>query len=100
MARASWPSSEISRATVVIVESEELGSGGKGPLEEGEEVDLAETITMVEELAAQSIVLFILLLPAYPFFARSIATCRPIPLEAPITRATGWFGAMPLELIC
>lgn len=28
-------------------------------------------------------------LPIYPFEARSTAICRPIPLDAPITRATG-----------
>lgn len=27
-------------------------------------------------------------LPAYPFFERSMAICRPIPREAPITSAT------------
>jgi hypothetical protein len=26
--------------------------------------------------------------PAYPFFARSTAICRPIPRDAPITSAT------------
>lgn len=28
-------------------------------------------------------------IPVYPSFARSIATCLPMPREAPITRATG-----------
>lgn len=32
-------------------------------------------------------------IPEYPFFAKSTATCLPIPREAPTTRATCWSSA-------
>ena len=57
-----------------IVESEELGSGGKG-VEGDEAVELDE-----EDLAAT--------ITVWPFLASVTAICRPIPLEAPITTAT------------
>jgi hypothetical protein len=45
MGVASPPPSLISRATVVMVEAEEFGSGGKGVLGSGEEVLFAATTT-------------------------------------------------------
>ena len=36
-------------------------------------------------------------IPVYPFFARSIATCRPIPRDAPTTSATGCWKAILRE---
>jgi hypothetical protein len=46
MAVASPPAVVISRATVVMVEAEELGSGGKGAVELGSEMVLAATTTV------------------------------------------------------
>lgn len=45
MACASPPASQISLATVLMVEALEFGSGGKGWALEGSEVDLAATAT-------------------------------------------------------
>ena len=61
------PNAWISRATVWIVEAEELGSGGNGPDEDeetpaGGEVVLAATTTRYE-----------------PSKAKLIAICRPMP---------------------
>ena len=87
------PVEVISSATVLIVEAGELGSGGKGTQVWGLEVVLADTMTM-------SVVSWWLEedgcgkmggrrdLPVYPFFARSIAICRPMPRDAPTTTAT------------
>ena len=91
--------STISRATVLMVEDGELGGGGKGMLGScGFEVDLAATTTWVRQLLDPVVwkTVFSCVLtrisegdiPAYPFRARSMAICRPIPREAPITRAT------------
>lgn len=46
MAVARPPDSAISRATVLIVEAEELGSGGKGVQVVASEVVLADTTTL------------------------------------------------------
>lgn len=45
MGVASPPASRISRATVEMVEAEELGSGGKGLVSDASEVDFAATTT-------------------------------------------------------
>ncbi len=99
MAVASPPASRISLATVSMVESQELGSGGNG--------EMLSTGVLLVDLAAATTVspaseYGICVLfggyggggekknpPAYPLAARSMATCRPMPLDAPMTRATG-----------
>jgi hypothetical protein len=45
MAVAVPPAERISRATVDMVEAEELGSGGKGWVRAASEVDFADTTT-------------------------------------------------------
>lgn len=89
---ASPPASRISRTTVVMVDWGELGSGGKGAdplLVEASLEDLAATTT-VHVYSASDGIYGGRYLPEYPFFARSMATCLPMPREAPITRATGF----------
>lgn len=64
----------ISAQTVWMVDSREFGSGGVKFFEGEEvsdEVDFEERTTV------------------YPFSARSMAICLPIPRDAPITTATG-----------
>lgn len=89
------PARVISRATVWMVEAGELGSGGKGAVGSGEVADLAAMITVSSHyLLARIHVKYghgetLSGIPVYPFFARSIAIWRPMPREAPTTRATG-----------
>lgn len=39
-------------------------------------------------------VCWVCFVPVYPFFDRSMATCRPMPREAPMIKATGWLEDM------
>jgi hypothetical protein len=88
-----------------MVDWDEFGSGGKGCTFDGSEVDFADTTTVasykilgyIQEflLAFVSISVHVLALGEIKInrcpnthFARSIAICRPMPLDAPITRAT------------
>jgi hypothetical protein len=80
-----------------MVDWEEFGSGGNGFVAYASEVDLAATTTgrLFQKLSGSTGTENV---PAYPFFARSMATCLPIPREAPTTNATFWFlGAMTLS---
>jgi len=73
MAVASPPAERISRSTVLMVEALEVGSGGKGAV---------WSLSLLCDFAATT--------TAYPFAAKSMATCLPIPLDAPTTSATGF----------
>lgn len=86
---ASPCASRISRSTVLIVDAFEFGSGGNAATAEASDVLIAATTTADRGLhQLQDAMRRNSCSPAYPFCARSTATCRPIPLEAPITRAT------------
>ncbi len=87
MAVARPPASRISRSTVLMVDCCELGSGGKGFVMDASLVDFAAmTTTDNQQVHHYCKAMFPLLV--YPFFAKSMATCLPIPREAPTTRAT------------
>lgn len=81
----------ISRATVLMVEALLLGSGGKGAHLLASDVVLAATMTIC---ALGSVGVSSVhpedseRLPTYLFLAKSTAICLPIPLLAPMTRAT------------
>lgn len=40
------------------------------------------------------------MVPVYPAFAKSMATCRPMPREAPTMRATSFWEVDMLFLMC
>ena len=78
------PRFSISRATVLIVDSFELGSGR-------DRADGADADVLLDEMTTFCFSVHCARLesqPLYPFFERSIAICRPIPLLAPTTKAT------------
>ena len=87
-ARALPPASVISRATVLMVEAGELGSGGNGLHVLASEVVFALTTTVGVRM--RGVRLVGRCVPVYPSCARERAIWRPIPREAPITRATFW----------
>ena len=75
---------------MLIVEDEEFGSGGKGEHCVASEVVFAATMT--GGYAHQHRVVHFVesghISPAYPAFARSMATCLPMPRDDPTTSAT------------
>jgi hypothetical protein len=89
IAVASPPASRISRSTVLMVDCDEFGSGGKGFAFEASETVFAATTTAPTHSARSESQLKGHDTPLYPFLARSIATWRPIPRDAPTTNATG-----------
>lgn len=96
MAIASPPASLISLSTVLIVDSREFGSGGNGVRVFTSLVDLAATTTLPDALGDELAHMGVRpeqigaerFKPLYWVLARSIATWRPIPLDAPTTTAT------------
>jgi hypothetical protein len=96
MAVACPPASLISRSTVLIVDCGEFGAGGNGFVAYASEVDFAATTTgghcqgLPGSIERECV-------PVYPFFARSIATCLPMPREAPTTNAILFFLAIIVD---
>jgi hypothetical protein len=110
MAAASPPASLISRSTVLMVDCWEFGFGGHGFALDASEVVLPVTTTRKEYQYRpirsvfrwnyrhiRSLIQLALCSIKVPYqstyFAKSMATCLPMPLEAPTTSAT-CFGAM------
>ena len=85
------PASVISRATVLIVDDGEFGSGGKGEHFVASDVVFAATTTVgqfYQHVLKDEHTKVEIISPAYPAFARSIATCLPMPRDDPTTSAT------------